>query len=85
MRPQRALIRAGKLTLVAFVRIFPQPTAEEGFTIDPVSIQEGYRKDVNKIYGRVEHWPQNSTSNILDDDKITHVESLSHVSILTNS
>ena len=33
----------------------PQPTAEEGFTIDSVSIQPGYRKDVIKIYGGVEH------------------------------
>ena len=39
--------------------------------MDPVSIQAGCRKDVNKIKGRVEHKSQNSTSNMLDEEKIT--------------
>ena len=32
-----------------------QYNAEDGFSIDPVWSQEGCRKDVNKIKGRVEH------------------------------
>ena len=34
-----------------------------------VAVQAVYRQDVNKMWGRVEHLPQNRTSNILDDEK----------------
>ena len=39
--------------------------------MESVAIEAGCRKDVNKIQGRVEHKPQNSTTNILDDEQIT--------------
>ena len=37
--------------------------------IKSVAVQAVYIQDVNKMWGRVEHLPQNRTSNILDDEK----------------
>jgi len=37
--------------------------------LNSIAVQEVYRQDVNKMWGRVEHLPQNHTSNILDDEK----------------
>ena len=34
-----------------------------------IAVQAVYRQDVNKMWGRVEHLLQKSTSNILDDEK----------------
>ena len=39
----------GLACLVTFT--FIRPTAEEGLTIESVSIKAGYRKDVNNIFG----------------------------------
>ena len=34
-----------------------------------IAVQAVYRQDVNKMWGRFEHLPQKSASNILDDEK----------------
>ena len=34
-----------------------------------IAVQAVHRQDVNKMWGRVEHLPQNLTSNILEDEK----------------